>query len=234
MQPAWEAASAAAGALMLLDRASEELQKLIRPRIEVITPRTARLIRVPDLQTLHRTLIEILPSDPSPRGTAPSSCPPAAAAEELRRTIENLTLLGGSSDRQAVALPDLVTRGDFYRALAERLESVPPLLTEFAREVLLSKAVRATHRRRRRPPVPDPTRPYRGNSALYDELRRRHKTMADFERLMVGSLEPSAEHDRGASRLLQQTVFLASAFERFERAVGATGLADEHSCERWR
>ena len=63
---------------------------------------------------------------------------------------------------------------------------------------------------------------------LYDELRRRHKTIADFERLMVGSLEPSAEHDRGAFRLLQQTVFLASAFERFERAVGATGLADEH------
>jgi hypothetical protein len=30
MQPAWEAASAAAGALMLLDRASEELQRLMR------------------------------------------------------------------------------------------------------------------------------------------------------------------------------------------------------------
>jgi hypothetical protein len=28
MQPAWEAASAAAGALMLLDRAFEELQRL--------------------------------------------------------------------------------------------------------------------------------------------------------------------------------------------------------------
>ncbi len=31
MQPAWEAASAAAGALMLLDRASDELQRLTRP-----------------------------------------------------------------------------------------------------------------------------------------------------------------------------------------------------------
>jgi hypothetical protein len=30
MQPAWEASSAAAGALMLLDRASEELQRLKR------------------------------------------------------------------------------------------------------------------------------------------------------------------------------------------------------------
>jgi hypothetical protein len=31
MKPAWEAASAAAGALMLLDRAAEELQHLTKP-----------------------------------------------------------------------------------------------------------------------------------------------------------------------------------------------------------
>jgi hypothetical protein len=31
MQPAWEAASAAAGALMMIDRASDELRQLTKP-----------------------------------------------------------------------------------------------------------------------------------------------------------------------------------------------------------
>src|SRR5262249_12010717 len=52
---------------------------------------------------------------------------------------------------------------------------------------------------------------------------------ADFDRLLVGALEPTASTDRGASRLLQQTVFLTETFTRFETAVRATGLADEHA-----
>ena len=40
---------------------------------------------------------------------------------------------------------------------------------------------------------------------------------------MVGSLEPSAEIDRGAERLLRLTRFLSAAFEVFEQRIAATG-----------
>jgi RecB family exonuclease len=63
--------------------------------------------------------------------------------------------------------------------------------------------------------------------ALYDALRRRHRTVADFDRLMTGTLEPGADHDRGAARLLEQTRFLTAAFEVFEGAASSAGV-DEH------
>ena len=55
--------------------------------------------------------------------------------------------------------------------------------------------------------------------AFYDELRRRDKTVAAFDRLMTGSLEPSADIDRGAERLLRLTRFLSAAFTSFEARV---------------
>ena len=64
--------------------------------------------------------------------------------------------------------------------------------------------------------------------AFYDELRRRDRTVAAFERLMAASLEPSAEIDRGAERLLRLTRFLSAAFEVFERRIAETGRVDEH------
>src|SRR6185503_8114621 len=64
--------------------------------------------------------------------------------------------------------------------------------------------------------------------ALYDELRRRHKTVADFDRLMTGTLESSAPYDRGAARLLAQTVFLTATFQSFEQARAGVAGVDEH------
>ena len=55
--------------------------------------------------------------------------------------------------------------------------------------------------------------------AFYDELRRRDKTVAAFDRLMTGSLESSADIDRGAERLLRLTRFLSAAFALFEARV---------------
>ncbi len=63
---------------------------------------------------------------------------------------------------------------------------------------------------------------------FYDTLRRQQKTVADFERLVLEDLEPRAEFDRGAERLLRQTRFLAAAFRVFEERLGASGALDEH------
>ena len=64
--------------------------------------------------------------------------------------------------------------------------------------------------------------------AFYDELRRRDKTVAAFDRLMTGSLEPSADIDRGAERLLRLTRFLSAAFTSFEARIRETDGVDEH------
>src|SRR4029453_15391939 len=50
-----------------------------------------------------------------------------------------------------------------------------------------------------------------------------HRSVADFARLTIGTLEPVAGIDRGAARLLQQTRFLAAAFEGFERSAAGAG-----------
>ena len=64
--------------------------------------------------------------------------------------------------------------------------------------------------------------------SLYDDLRRRGRTVEDFDRLMVGSLEPSADSDRGAERMLRQTRFLVVGLPELERRIAATGRVDEH------
>ena len=45
---------------------------------------------------------------------------------------------------------------------------------------------------------------------FYDELRWNRNTIDDFERRALDRLEPGAEHDRGAERLVRQTRFLAA------------------------
>jgi ATP-dependent helicase/nuclease subunit B len=63
---------------------------------------------------------------------------------------------------------------------------------------------------------------------LYDELKRRQNSVADFERRALGVLEPGAAFDRGAERLVRQTRFLVAAFRDFERRSVASG-EDEHT-----
>ena len=66
------------------------------------------------------------------------------------------------------------------------------------------------------------------SSAFYDELRRSHRSVDDFYRLTSGELQPVAETDRGAERLLRQAEFLAAAFAEFEKRISSTGRIDEH------
>jgi RecB family exonuclease len=103
------------------------------------------------------------------------------------------------------------------------------MLNPFEREVLLRKAAREASAAGAEPPFRIRSGLIVEILGLYDELRRRHRTVVDFDRLLMGALEPTASTDRGASRLLQQTVFLTETFTRFEGAVRATGLADEQT-----
>ena len=190
----------------------------------MITPRITRLVRVPDLRAMHQAIAERACRVPDARACA-VLVPSRGAAESLRRTLETLQLTAASP---ALLLPDLITRSELYAKLHERLPGVPPMLTDFEREVIFRRA--ALDAVERGTPAPFRLRPGLIVEILsfYDELRRRDKTVAAFERLMAASLEPSAEIDRGAERLLRLTRFLSAAFEVFERRIAETGRVDEH------
>jgi hypothetical protein len=201
----------------------------------VITPRTIRLLRAPDHQTLHETIGRLASANGgslskgggllAARGCA-VIVPTRGAAEALRRTLENRLL---SSPDSVVVLPDLLTRADLYIRLHEQLPDAPALLSEFEREVLIRRAARHASDSG----APAPFRLRAGLIleilSLYDDLRRRGRTVDDFERLLIGSLEPSADTDRGAERMLRQTHFLVATFRELERRISETGRLDEHA-----
>lgn len=192
----------------------------------MITPRATRLIRAADLHAFHRAIVDCLPASvPAARDCA-VIVPSRSAAEELRRTIENLLVLPGATAR---VLPDIVTRDELYARLRERLPEAPAPLTAFDREVLLRRSAHAARTAGAEPPFNLRPGLVAEILALYDELRRRHKTVADFDRLMTGTLESSAPYDRGAARLLEQTIFLTATFHAFEAALAAVAGVDEHA-----
>ena len=189
----------------------------------MITPRITRLLRVPDLQGMHAYIARCL-AVADARACA-IIVPTRGAAEALRQTLEKRCLTPGSP---ALLLPDIVTRAEFYENLHARLPQAPPRLTDFEREVIFRRAAIDAGAEG----TPAPFRLRAGLIveilAFYDELRRRDKTVAALERLLVGSLESSADTDRGAERLLRLTRFLAAAFTIFEQRIAATGCVDEH------
>ena len=106
------------------------------------------------------------------------------------------------------------------------------MLTAFEREVLLTRA--ASTASSSGTPAPFRLRPglIVEILAFYDELRRRDRTVDDFDRLMIDSLQSSVEIDRGAERLFRQTEFLTATFTRFESLVESSGRLDEHALRR--
>ena len=191
----------------------------------MITPRATRLVRVPDVRAMRAAIARLAPAtDISARGIA-VVVPTRGAAAELRRSLETAALGAGAD---VVVLPDFVTRADLYQRLHAALRDAPALLTEQEREVLLRRAAREAD-------ASGATPPFRLRPGLvvqmldfYDELRRRERTLDDFERLVLGQLSPSADIDRGAERLVRQTEFLCAAFARFETLIAGTGRIDEH------
>ncbi|MBI4265166.1 MAG: PD-(D/E)XK nuclease family protein [Acidobacteria bacterium] len=192
----------------------------------MIAARTTRLVRVSDLHDF-REAVAALACEGARRDRL-VVVPTRAAAAHLLCSIERRA----REPADAADLPDLITRDDLYRRLAERLPRPVRILTPAEREILLGAACRAA--------VEDGhTPPFRLRAGLtseilrfYDGLWRHQKDVDAFERLAVGMLEPGASHDRGAERLLRQTRFLVSAFRRFERRCEDSGALDEHALPR--
>ena len=101
-----------------------------------------------------------------------------------------------------VVIPDLVTRDELYERLHARLPNAPGRLTDYEREVIFRRA--AIDAADEGTPAPFRLRPGLLLEVLsfYDELRRRDRTISAFERLLTGSLEASADTDRGAGSSL--------------------------------
>lgn len=202
----------------------------------MITPRQTRLLRVPDLQAFRRALVECAYTGTDSATAALKGCatrvrdtavlvPTAAAARQLRRTFENELLDGACV---VMVLPALVTRAGLYEELFARLAWSRSLLSPFEREVIFRACAREAVDSGAAPPFT--LRPGLVGEilALYDALQRNQRTLKRFEELMAGELEPSAETDRGAERLLRQTRFLVAAFAAYRRRLDEGDFLDEH------
>ena len=195
----------------------------------MITPRQTRLYRVPDLRSFQRTIRRLVHhADVWRARSCAVIVPSSAAADQLRRTLENHDLQTKSSSDRALWLPQILTRSGWYDAMHSRLPAPPRRLGELEREVLLNAAARDV--------ANDIEPPFRlragllvGMLGFYDDLRRRDSSVDAFERLVARELERDADVDRGAERLLKQTKFLAAAFRAYEGRRNATGAVDEYA-----
>ncbi|MGE0443615.1 MAG: PD-(D/E)XK nuclease family protein [Vicinamibacterales bacterium] len=194
-----------------------------------MTPRATRLVRAAGLGGFRAALVS-LACDGPPLAARDRLIlvPTRAAAAHLTRTIEQQRL----ADGHASVLPEFATAAELPWRVAERLDGGPAPAAPAVREVLLGVACRRAEAAGVPPPFT--LRPALVAEILrfYDTLRRHRRDVETFERLALGALEPGAEHDRGAERLVRQTRFLAAAFREFERACAELDLADEHRLRR--
>ncbi len=216
MTRAWDASSAAAGALMLGGQArTRDPGDARAATAPVITPRRTRLVRVPDLQTFRRLTTRLALAEDPPAGARLVVVPNRSAARQLRRTHPD------------APWPDLVTRDQFYDRLQSRLSPPPGRLTPYAREAAIRAASRVAAESGVEPPFA--LRPGLVAEMLrfYDQLRRQRQSVDRFEELIVESLSGNPD-DRGAERMLRQTRFLAAAFRAYQDRLERAGALDEH------
>lgn len=189
----------------------------------MITPRTTRLVRTADLQAFRQAVVALAcegePLDARDRIVV---VPTRAAAAHLVRAIEDEALTADG----ARLLPDLVIPGELVRTLASRLPQGQPVLAPEQREVLLGVAARVARESGAAPPFRLRPGLIAEMLRFYDALRLNEKSVDDFERLALMTLEPGASYDRGAERLVRQTRFLAAAFREFERRCLDAGTDD--------
>lgn len=200
----------------------------------MITPRATRLVRADGLPALHRALYALACggslADVRSRVVL---VPSRAAAHLLRQTLEDLRFQDSPPSRDAVlALPDLLTRDDWYQRMHERAGLTARRLTALEREVILGAAARDAVESGAVPPFRLRPGLMAEMLAFYDALCRQQRTIEAFERNVSTELERDAELDRGARRLLDQTRFLTAAFRAFETRVAATGALDEAELRR--
>ncbi len=205
--------------------------------ITVITPRRTRLLRAVDLRAFQRAIAAVATyNDPWTAQDCVVMVSTHAATEQLKRTLEYLSFIPDNSQQQTtdtgsqlIAWPHFVTRRAWYTLMHGRLKNPPRLLTDVEREVLIQSASEDTRRSGVKPPFE--VRPGLLPEILtfYDTLRRQHKTVNGFERVVTEQLERDVELDRGARRLLEQTRFLVSVFRDFEQKIEESDGLDEHA-----
>jgi RecB family exonuclease len=197
----------------------------------VITRRDVRLVRTASLHEYQRALTAAAcAGGPALVRRTAVLVPTRAAAVQLQRTFEHLRL---DAPGAAMVLPDLLTRTEWYERLRLSQDTPGEWLTAFDREVLLQSGAHEAITEGILPPFHLRPALYGEMLELYDELRRRQRGGGDFERLLAGELEPRASTDRGAERMLRQTLFLAAAFRSYERRMADAGGLDEHAFRNW-
>ena len=196
----------------------------------MITPRRIRLLGTPDLAGFRSQLVDLVRRvTPAQAADTFILVPTRAAAEQLRRTLEDRLL---TAEAPARVWPHIGSRSDLYDHVIARLPSPPRLLSGFEREAMLAAGAREAEEAGAPPPFHVRPALIAEMLDLYDHLRRLDRTVDDFDRLLTGELEPAAEADRGAAQLLEQTRFLAAAFRAYEARVADGGGADEHAARR--
>lgn len=188
------------------------------------TPRVTRLHRAADADGFRRVIAGLVEeTQPFAARDAVVVVPTRAAGDELRRSLERL-LLGPS--RPALCLPHLATRVDLLQLLRARLVAPPEWLSPFDREVILARGAAAARGAGLEPPFSIRPGLVAEMLRLYDALRRQRRNVDRFEEFLTDELAHS--DDRGAVRLLAQTVFLADAFRRYEAGLEMWHADDEH------
>jgi RecB family exonuclease len=192
-----------------------------------------RLVRARDLREFRRALVRL--------ATAPGAAivparrafllPTRASMEVFRQTLERHTRESGHA---TLLLPELLTRDDWLARLHASLPGAPAMLTRFEREVIMERAARATTQRARMPKAPFEIRSGLVSEMvrLYDELRRRQRSVRRFAGALFDELGVERGTDLGSESLIHQTCFLGFAFLAYERGRDASGALDEHELRR--
>lgn len=195
----------------------------------MITPRTTRLVRVPDLQAFHRAIArQTCTGRLADIRSSAVLVSTHAAAEQLRHTLENSVLLDRRRDSQVAAWPEILTRDAWYERLHHASLVSVRLLGAIEREVLMARAARDAVAAGCVPPFQVRPALVGEMVAFLDTILRLGRTLDAFERLLVEELEPRVSIDRGADRLLRQTRFLVASFRGYRDLVAASGACDEH------
>ncbi|MPY88446.1 MAG: hypothetical protein GEU99_11020 [Luteitalea sp.] len=207
---------------------------------------TTLLIRTPDLDAYqHAIVATACLGDPLLVPDRLVVVPSESAAEQLRQTIESRRLvdawqpsaaecetLGVERDGDAgwaMLLPALVTRAGLYRGLHERAGDQRPRLADLTREVLFRRAADEVRVRGIAPPFALRAGLLAEMLDFYDAIRRLRHTREELTVRLIDELAASADLDRGARRLLEQTRFLAATFAAYEALLPSTGALDEHT-----
>lgn len=190
------------------------------------------LIRARNLAAFRATLADVaVAGDVSAIRRRAVIVPTRAAGELLRQTIESRAAAAG---RQAVVLPDLITREDWLRRLHQAVPHAGRWATRIERETILARVAGEVATRRRRCPLPFQLRPGLVAAMLdfLDELLRRQRTVRRFARALFDDLRVERGTDQGSEHLIDQTRFLGFAFLAYGRALAEAGCVDEHALRR--